>query len=91
VKSYGYDTGLLKNDDLLHTHVNPLIDQVQASSKEEEQLYPETFRKHSWPQLQGFEDITKDLFEVIQNMTLTFARHLDEHVKKTLSHEHANY
>ena len=25
-KEYGYHTGLLKNDNLIHTHVNPIID-----------------------------------------------------------------
>lgn len=34
-EEYGYHTGLLKNDSLIHTHVNPLIDQVPAPSKEE--------------------------------------------------------
>jgi hypothetical protein len=26
MKEYGYHTGLLKNENLVHTHVNPIID-----------------------------------------------------------------
>ena len=36
MKEYGYHAGLLKNENLVHTHVNPLIDQVPAPSKEDE-------------------------------------------------------
>jgi hypothetical protein len=49
MKEYGYHAGLIKNDNLMHTHVNPKVDQVEPSSKEEEERYPETFRKHNWP------------------------------------------
>ena len=49
MKEYGYHAGLIKNDSLMHTHVNPFIDQVPAPNKEEEEKYPETFRRHNWP------------------------------------------
>lgn len=62
MKEYGYHTGLLRNENLIHTHVNPLVDQVQAPSKDDEAKYPETYRKHNWPQVEGYQDATKDIF-----------------------------
>jgi len=66
MKEYGYHMGLIKNDNLCHTHVNPQVDQVPAPSKEDEEKYPETYRRHNWPQVPGYMEATKDIFGVVQ-------------------------
>lgn len=54
MKEYGYHTGLLKNENLVHTHVNPIVDQVPSNDVEEANKYPETYRMHRWPELEGY-------------------------------------
>jgi hypothetical protein len=56
LNEYGYHAGLIKNENLVHTHVNPFIDQVPAPSKEDELRYPETYRRHNWPAVDGYKE-----------------------------------
>lgn len=91
MKEYGYHAGLIKNDNLMHTHVNPKVDQVLAANKEEEEKYPETFRKHNWPQVPGFKEATKDLFDEVQHSALIFAKHLDHYVRENLKPDASKY
>jgi hypothetical protein len=91
MQEYGYHTGLIKNDNLIHTHVNPLIDQVEAPSQEIADRFPETYRKHFWPLVPGYQEAVKDLFGVVQGCAHFMAQHLDAHVTKTLKPHANNY
>ena len=84
MKEYGYHAGLIKNENLVHTHVNPFIDQVPAPSKEDELRYPETYRRHNWPAVDGYKEASKDIFGVVHQVALVMAQHLDAYVIKTL-------
>ena len=84
MKEYGYHAGLLKNEKLVHTHVNPLIDQVPAPSKEDEERYQETYRRHNWPAVDGYKETSKDIFAVVHQLAIVMAQHLDKYVIKTL-------
>ena len=84
MKEYGYHAGLIKNENLVHTHVNPFIDQVPAPSKEDELRYPETYRRHNWPAVDGYKEASKDIFGVVHQVAMVMAQHLDAYVIKTL-------
>jgi hypothetical protein len=83
-EEYGYHTGLLKNDNLVHTHVNPIIDQVAAPTPADLTQYPETYRKHCWPKLPGYREAVKDIHSKIERIALIVSKHLDQHVINTL-------
>lgn len=84
MEEYGYHTGILKNENLVHTHVNPLIDQVAAPTPNDLLQYPETYRKHSWPKLPGYQEAVMDIFSVVEDLAVVMSKHLDQYVVKTL-------
>lgn len=75
----------------MHTHVNPIIDQVAAPTPTDLELYPETYRRHYWPKVQGYREATKDVFSRVESVSMLVAKHLDAHVTKTLGQDSMNY
>ena len=83
-KEYGYHAGLHKNENLVHSHLKPLLDQVHAPRKEDEERLQETYRRHNWPAVDGYKETSKDIFGVVHQLAIVMAQHLDKYVIKTL-------
>jgi len=71
--------------------VNPIIDQVAAPTPSDFEQYPETYRRHYWPKVEGYREATKDVFPVIEQVSLLISKHLDMHVTKTLAKDASAY
>ncbi len=60
-------------------------------SKEEEEKYPETYRKHYWPALQGYKEAVQDVFKLVETVALITSQHLDQHVIRSLNPDASRY
>ena len=80
-QEYGYHEGLLKTNNAIYTHSNPITDKIDLCSGHEPSVYPETYRQHKWVDLPEYKETIKELFHNFRPFALQIARHIDAYMK----------